>query len=230
MTPSNNSKVIMKRILFFNLILFVATACAQEPEVESTEQVPLNEEVVEFNPLGELQTAYFASGCFWCVEAIYESVEGVAEAVSGYAGGDEKNPTYAEVSSGRTNHAEAVMVYYDSTRVNFETLVDVFFESHDPSTLNRQGPDSGTQYRSIAFYQNEREKEIIEEKILTLLTEKTYSRITTEVIPFEEFYEAEEYHQNYEELNPDNPYVRSVSKPRLNRFKEKMPKVLKHAD
>ena len=104
------------------------------------------------------QVAYFASGCFWCVEAIFESVEGVEEAISGYAGGQIKNPTYEQVSSGKTKHAETVLVYYDSSKVSFETLVDVFFNSHDPSTLNQQGPDRGPQYRSIAFYQNESEK------------------------------------------------------------------------
>src|SRR3989338_3049696 len=115
--------------------------------------------------LSKLQTAYFASGCFWCVEAVFESVRGVEEAVSGYSGGDSRNPTYEQVSSGRTRHAEAVKVYYDSSVVSYATLVDVFFNSHDPSTLNRQGPDSGPQYRSIAFFHNPAEKEIVEAKI-----------------------------------------------------------------
>lgn len=177
--------------------------------------------------LSKLQTAYFASGCFWCVEAVFESVQGVEEAVSGYSGGDSRNPTYEQVSSGRTRHAEAVKVYYDSSVVSYETLVDVFFNSHDPSTLNRQGPDSGPQYRSIAFFQNPTEKAIIDAKIKRLLSKGIFSEITTEVRPFTMFWEAEDYHQNYERLHPDQPYVRSVSIPRLNAFKQKMPEVLK---
>lgn len=177
--------------------------------------------------LDSLHTAYFASGCFWCVEAVFESVRGVEEAVSGYAGGKEKNPTYSDVSAGITGHAETVKVYYDPDVVSFETLVEVFFASHDPSTLNRQGPDRGTQYRSIAFFQNPQEKEIIQTKIEKYLRDGTFSAITTEVEPFTKFWEAEAYHQDYERLHPNQPYVQSVSIPRLNAFKRKMPEVLK---
>lgn len=173
--------------------------------------------------------AYFASGCFWCVEAIYESVEGVAEAVSGYAGGKEARPTYEQVSAGRTGHAEAVEVYYDSTVVSFETLVKVFFGSHDPTTLNQQGPDRGTQYRSVAFYQNDREKQIIEAYMQELVEKGTFApgSITTEVSPLTKFWPAEDYHQDYERHNPGNPYVQRVSIPRLNRFKARFPELLK---
>lgn len=179
-------------------------------------------------PQEQLDTAYFASGCFWCVEAVFESVVGVEEAVSGYAGGSEENPTYREVSSGKTSHAEAVMVLYDSEKQDFQTLVRVFFGSHDPTTLNRQGPDRGTQYRSIAFYQNEREKKIINYYIEQLKISGDYgSPIVTEVKKFEVFWKAEDYHQNYERRNPNDAYVRNVSIPRLNRFKEKFPELLK---
>lgn len=177
--------------------------------------------------LDSLETAYFASGCFWCVEAVFESVRGVEEAVSGYAGGKEKNPTYSQVSAGVTGHAETVKVYYDPEVVSFETLVEVFFASHDPSTLNQQGPDHGTQYRSIAFYQNSEEEQIIQQKIKQYLSDGTFSEITTEVTPFTKFWEAEAYHQNYERLHPEQPYVKAVSIPRLNAFKRKMPEVLK---
>jgi peptide-methionine (S)-S-oxide reductase len=214
---------MIMRLFLFSLLFIGLYACAQSPaEVEHIEKKTLTSE-----DLDGLQVAYFGSGCFWCVEAIFESVKGVEEVVSGYAGGKEVNPTYEEVSAGRTGHAESVKIYYDSTVVSYETLVDVFFASHDPTTLNQQGPDKGTQYRSIAFYSNDHEKEIIESKILTLLTEKVYSKITTEVVPFEAFYEAEDYHQDYERLHPNNPYVRGVSIPRLNAFKKKMPQVLK---
>ena len=175
-----------------------------------------------------MEKAYFASGCFWCVEAIFESVEGVQEAHSGYSGGKTKNPTYNQIGYGNTGHAEAVEVIYDPKVVSFKTLVEVFFGSHDPTTLNRQGPDRGTQYRSVAFYQNDTEKNAIESHIVKLIEEEVYSnKIVTEVTPLVKFYYAEEYHQDYERLNPNVAYVRSVSVPRLNSFKEKFPELLK---
>lgn len=171
--------------------------------------------------------AYFASGCFWCVEAIFESVKGVEEAISGYSGGQEDNPTYKQVSYGRTTHAEAVEVIYDPEVVSFETLVAVFFGSQDPTTKNRQGPDAGPQYRSIAFYQNDNEKKIIDEAI-TRLNASTYDgRISTQVLPFQKFWIAEGYHQNYEKNNPNNPYIRNISVPRYRRFAAKFPELLK---
>tara|TARA_B110000977_G_scaffold201748_1_gene298265 strand:- start:10606 stop:11259 length:654 start_codon:yes stop_codon:yes gene_type:complete len=177
-----------------------------------------------------MEKAYFASGCFWCVEAIFESVEGVQEAHSGYSGGKTKNPTYNQIGYGNTGHAEAVEVIYDPKVVSFKTLVEVFFGSHDPTTLNRQGPDRGTQYRSVAFYQNDTEKNAIESHIVKLIEEEVYSnKIVTEVTPLVKFYYAEEYHQDYEKINPENSYVRNVSIPRLNRFKAKYPHLLKKA-
>tara|TARA_B110000977_G_C11083770_1_gene493814 strand:- start:268 stop:903 length:636 start_codon:yes stop_codon:yes gene_type:complete len=178
------------------------------------------------NPYTE--TAYFASGCFWCVEAIFVSVEGVGDVVSGYAGGTEKNPKYNQVASGRTSHAEAVMVPYNPKVVSYENLVKVFFGSHDPTTRNRQGPDRGAQYRSIAFYKSTSEKATIKAHIDALNTNKTFnSPIITQIVPFTIFYEAEAYHQDFEARNPNNPYVRAVSVPRLLKFKAKFPKLLK---
>lgn len=173
------------------------------------------------------EVAYFASGCFWCVEAIFESVEGVSEAVSGYAGGFTDNPTYQTIGTGRTGHAETVAVYYNPDKVSFKTLVDVFFGSHDPTTKNGQHPDYGSQYRSIAFYSTDKEKEIIEKAIDKLNKEVYKGKIVTEVTKHTKFYEAEAYHQNYEKRNPYNGYVRNVSIPRLNRFKKKFPELLK---
>lgn len=212
----------MKRLLFILITSASLMSCAQN---DSDQSVTKNEESVK--DLNSLQTAYFASGCFWCVEAVFESVKGVEEVISGYAGGSEKNPTYVNVSRGNTSHAEAVKVYYDSTQVSFSTLVDVFFNSHDPTTLNQQGPDRGTQYRSIAFYENEAEKEIILLKIKEFLQVKTFDVITTEVKTLDVFWDAEDYHQDYERLHPNESYVKSVSIPRLNAFKQKMPEVLK---
>lgn len=178
--------------------------------------------------LSEYSTAYFAAGCFWCVEAVFESVRGVKEAISGYAGGHTPDPTYKSIGTGTTGHAEAVAVYYDPSIVSYEELLMVFFDSQDPTTPNRQGPDIGSQYRSIAFYQNDKERQLIESYIKELNASGRFKApIVTEVVAFTKFFEAEDYHQDYERLNPDNPYVQSVSIPRLNRFKAKHPELLK---
>ena len=208
----------------FALLLILTTSCQSNtkkmPERSSNTDMA---QIVKPSPqeLENLETAYFASGCFWCVEAIFESVKGVKEVVSGYAGGTTENPTYEEVGAGRTDHAEAVEIYYDPEVISFTALVQVFFGSHDPTTLNQQGPDRGRQYRSIAFYKNEKEKKIIEEYIKALKDQDVYqgAPITTEVIPFTKFYDAEDYHQDYERKHPDNSYITNVSIPRLNRFK-----------
>ena len=198
---------------------FVWSALALALVVKTPEKDPQN-------PYTE--TAYFASGCFWCVEAIFESVAGVGDVVSGYAGGTEKDPTYNQVAGGRTSHAEAVMVPYNPAVVSYETLVKVFFGSHDPTTLNRQGPDRGTQYRSIAFYKTTSEKAAIEAHIAVLNKKNTFKNpIITQVSPFTTFYEAEDYHQDFEARNPNNPYVRAVSIPRLLKFKAAFPALLK---
>ena len=168
--------------------------------------------------------AYFASGCFWCVEAIYESVKGVEESISGYSGGHTENPTYESSNTGTTGHAEAVEIIYDPTVVSFATLVDVYFGSQNISQRNGQGPDRGSQYRSIIFYENADQKKIIDEKIAALGGSE---EVAAEVTEFEKFWIAEDYHQDYEKHNPDNPYVRSVSIPRLERFQEKFPHLLK---
>ena len=210
------------KLLSILLISISLAACAQTSP--SADEHATQDNATD-KPLDSLQTAYFASGCFWCVEAIFESVNGVQEAVSGYTGGASKNPTYEEICTGKSGHAESVKVYYDSSVVSFETLVEVFFNSHDPSTLNRQGPDSGTQYRSAIFYETDGEREMANTAIRKLKGQGT--KVTTVVSPLDVFYEAEAYHQNYEKLHPNQPYVRSVSIPRLNAFKAKMPEVLK---
>tara|TARA_B100000780_G_scaffold126811_1_gene88911 strand:- start:89 stop:739 length:651 start_codon:yes stop_codon:yes gene_type:complete len=174
------------------------------------------------------ERAYFASGCFWCVEAIYESIKGVEEVYSGYSGGNTPNPTYNKIGTGKTGHAEAVEVIYNPSIVSYDILVDVFFGSHNPTTLNRQGPDRGTQYRSIVFYMNDKEKIIIESKIQKLKQNRIYKdSIVTQIKKLKKFFYAEKYHQNYEKLNPNNSYVRNVSIPRLNKFKKKYPQLLK---
>lgn len=212
----------MKRSIFFLplSLLFTLAACGQSTPPQAKEPLPKAE-------LDTLQKAYFASGCFWCVEGIFESVEGVREVVSGYSGGQTENPTYEQVCSGGTGHAETVEIYYDSTKVSYATLLKVFFASHDPTTLNRQGPDGGTQYRSAIFYRNANEKALAKQYIDSLLTNKVYPKITTELSPLTVFYPAEIYHQDYECRNPNNSYVQNVSLPRINSFKNKFPELLK---
>ena len=162
--------------------------------------------------------AAFASGCFWCSEHIFESVVGVDSAVSGYAGGTVPNPTYELVNTETTGHAETVLVYYDPSTVTYEELVRVFFSSHDPTTPNRQGPDVGSSYRSILFYQTQQEKDIAA-KVMAEFQPSFSSPIVTEFRPLSEFYRAEAYHQDYILHNPNSPYVRGVSLPRFEKFK-----------
>ena len=164
--------------------------------------------------------AYFAEGCFWHTEIVFQSLVGVRDAVSGYAGGSAKNPDYESVSSGSTGHAETVAVYYDPQKISYATLADAFFASHDPTELNRQGNDEGTQYRSAAFYSNDSEKQVLEKAIRQLTASKKYpGKIVTEVVAFTRFYPAEDYHQEYIVHNPDNPYVQHVSIPDFVKFK-----------
>ncbi len=179
-------------------------------------------------PLGSKQTtskteavATFAEGCFWHSEIVFQSLVGVRDAVSGYSGGTDTKPDYEKVCSGSTGHAEAVQVYYEPSKISYETLVKAFFASQDPTTLNRQGNDSGTQYRSVAFYRNEKEKEVIDAEIKRLSDSKKYNnKIVTEVKPFAKFYPAEEYHQEYIHNNPNQGYVRNVSIPDFMEFKK----------
>jgi peptide-methionine (S)-S-oxide reductase len=217
----------MKKIIPFLSIILSVAACGNNVVETSNDN---QNEVVKLSEaeLQEFSTAYFASGCFWCVEAIYESVRGVKEAVSGYAGGKEENPTYQQVGSGMTSHTEAVMVYYDADEVSYETLVKVYYGSHDPTTVNGQKPDFGTQYRSMILYQNEEEKNIAETFKANLETSGEYSKpIATQIEPLVKFWPAEDYHQDYERKNPDNSYVKNVSVPRLNEFLRKYPDLLK---
>lgn len=218
----------MKHLISIILMISMVTlgACSNlksnAEDTKPTVQKPTQAE------LAKLSKAYFASGCFWCVEAIFESVKGVKEAVSGYAGGEEQNPTYRQVSSGSTGHTEAVMVYYDPEVVSYETLLKVYYGSHDPTTVNGQYPDFGTQYRSAIFYTNEEEKKLAEAFKADLDASGQYSEpIATEIVPHKKFWPAEDYHQDYEKNNPNQPYVRSVSIPRLKRFQAKFPELLK---
>ncbi len=216
----------MKCLLIILPILFCKLSSCQSPIKKSKQLAVINAKPVEVPIENSIAKAYFASGCFWCVEAIYESVIGVQESISGYAGGFTKNPTYELSNTGKTGHAEAVEVYYNPKLVSFSTLLDVYFGSQNVGQVNGQGPDRGSQYRSIVFYQNETQKTLILNKISEI--EKIQNtKVAAEVYPFQKFWKAEAYHQNYERLHPNNPYVRNVSIPRLKRFKTKFPHLLK---
>ena len=179
---------------------------------------------------GRLDTATFASGCFWCVEAIFESLKGVKEAVSGYSGGRTKNPTYEEVCSHTTGHTETVQVYYDPAMITYQTLLEVYFASQDPTQVNGQGPDRGDSYRSVIFYHNTAQRDLAESYKTQLNASGKYSKPIAVIIePLTVFYLAEAYHQDYERQHPENPYVQNVSIPRIKRMQAQFPQLLKKA-
>jgi len=167
-----------------------------------------------------LETATLGGGCFWCTEAIYLQLKGVIDVKPGYSGGHVKNPTYKEVCTGSTGHAEAVQITFDPDVVSFTDILEVFFMTHDPTTLNRQGNDTGTQYRSVIFYHSQKQKETAEEVIKVFKDGKVYDRpIVTEVEPFDVFYVAEDYHINYFARNKNQPYCQYVVAPKVEKFK-----------
>ncbi len=215
----------MKKTLLF-LITIIAFSCKNQAQRNPSQQKTNKLTPTEIPQEKGLTKAYFASGCFWCVEAIYESVNGVTEVFNGYSGGHTKNPTYNSSNTGKTGHAETVEVIYNPKIVSFSTLVDIYFASQNPSQINGQGPDHGSQYRSIIFYQNEIQKAIIIEK-KEALTKKLNIKIAAEVSRFQKFWIGEDYHQNYERLHPNQDYIKKISLPRLKRFQAKMPEVLK---
>lgn len=166
-----------------------------------------------------MEKATFAGGCFWCTEAIFKRLKGVASVVSGYAGGAMANPSYSLVSSGTTGHAEAIQIEFDPKVVTYETLLAVFWATHNPTTLNRQGADVGTQYRSVIFYHTDEQKKLAEESKKQQEKEGLYDNpIVTEIVPFDEFYTAEQYHQNYYDANPTYPYCSVVIDPKIQKL------------
>jgi peptide-methionine (S)-S-oxide reductase len=168
------------------------------------------------------EVATLAGGCFWCLEAIFREVKGIEKVVSGYSGGTVVNPTYAQVCSGATGHAESVQLTYDPKAISFREILAIFFSVHDPTTLNRQGADVGTQYRSAIFYNNERQKAEAEEAIRQLNASSEWrSQVVTKVEPFKNFYPAEGYHQNYFGKNPEQPYCSVIIAPKLDEFRKK---------
>lgn len=168
-----------------------------------------------------LETATLAGGCFWCLEAVYDQVIGVQDVVSGYTGGHVPNPTYRQVCDGNTGHAEAVQIRFDPTQINYRELLEIFFSIHDPTTLNRQGADVGTQYRSAIFYHSEEQRQIAEQLVRELSEQQVFrDPIVTEIVPATTFYPAEEYHQEYFARNPYQPYCQFVVAPKVAKFRK----------
>ncbi len=189
--------------------------------ISSTLQAQKNQKNTK-NMNDKIAVATFGNGCFWCTEAIFQQLKGVQKVMPGYTGGSLKNPTYKEVCSGLTGHAEAIQITYDPNEISYRELLDVFFYTHDPTTLNRQGNDVGTQYRSAIFYQDENQKQDAGKIIQQLTQEKVYDdSIVTEIVPLTVFYTAEDYHKDYYINNKNQPYCRAVINPKIDKFLKK---------
>lgn len=201
-------------------MMFTVTSCAQK--AKKIVSHPGTKELSNYSK------ATFASGCFWHEEALFESIKGVKEAVSGYAGGTTNNPSYETIETGNTGHAETVTVYYDPAVITYSTLVKIYFDGQDPTQVNGQGPDHGTQYRSILFYENNTEKQVAQNYIKSLQASGKYDRpIAAQLLPLTKFWEAESYHQNYIERNPGSGYVQMVSIPEIKKLQKKYPDLVK---
>ena len=207
--------------LFFALaVLFTLSSCAQKTKKQQNNSSKRD--------LSKYSQATFAAGCFWHEEALFESVKGVQEAISGYAGGNTKNPTYEEMETGTTGHAETVNVYYDSSVITYPTLLKIYFAAQDPTSVNGQAPDFGTQYRSILFYRNNTEKLLAENYIKQLTASGKYKKpIAVQVVPFTKLWQAEDYHQDFIQHNPDQGYVQAVSIPEIKKFQKEYPQLIK---
>jgi peptide-methionine (S)-S-oxide reductase len=179
------------------------------------------------NELQNTETATFGNGCFWCTEAIFQQVDGVIKVTSGYSGGDMANPDYKTVCTGVTGHAECLEIIYDPKKISFEELLEIFWQTHDPTTLNRQGNDHGSQYRSVIFYHNEEQKEIADKYMKQLEEKKVFKDpIVTTLEPYTKFYPAEDYHHNYYIQNGAAPYCQFVVRPKVEKFRKNLKKYI----
>ncbi|MFN3693440.1 MAG: peptide-methionine (S)-S-oxide reductase MsrA [Ignavibacterium sp.] len=208
----------LKTDIILLIITFVSvTICACESTVPHNNQ----EKTMDNQTQNNLDIATFGSGCFWCTEAIFERVKGVQKVISGYSGGTTENPTYKEVCTGTTGHAECTQIYYDPSVISYDELLEIFWKTHDPTTLNRQGNDVGTQYRSVIFYHNLEQKQKAEYYKKKLEEEKIWDKpIVTEIAEFKKFYPAEDYHQNYYDNNPYQGYCAFVITPKIEKFEK----------
>lgn len=205
----------MKKIFLsiLGLVTVMLSSCSAQPKNSGVYAIALK-------PKAHQAMAAFAAGCFWCTEHVFDKVDGVDSVIVGYAGGHTVNPTYEQVCTETTGHAESFMVYYNPKKVTYNQLLDVFFLSQDPTTVNQQGPDRGSSYRSIIFVQNEAQRKLASAVLKQYDQSKRWKNpIVTEILDLKAFYRAEQYHQNYVKNHPFNPYVRGVSKPRFERFK-----------
>lgn len=216
----------MKHLLLYLVLGLWATACQGQPR-PGTPATTMNDQPNQALPQTPvtvppgMAVATLGNGCFWCTEAVFDELRGVQSATSGYSGGAVKNPSYKEVCTGRTGHAEALQIIYDPKVVSFEKLLEVFWQTHDPTTLNRQGADVGTQYRSAIFYHNEEQRKIAEDLKKKLDASGAFnSPIVTEITPFANFYPAEDYHQEYYKLNGEAPYCQFVVRPKVEKFRK----------
>lgn len=219
----------MKQILFFILPGLLAAACnlatKTSPKMESSvKSVAMADVAVPDS--AHVEVATLGGGCFWCMEAVFQELKGVLKVESGFSGGHVANPTYREVCSGLTGHAEVAEITFDPAVISYKEVLEVFFTVHDPTTLNRQGADAGTQYRSAIFYHSEAQRQTAEE-VKKEAQEIWGSPIVTEITPFDAFYKAENYHQNYYQDNPDQPYCTVVIAPKVKKFREKFRDKLK---
>ena len=219
-TETNNISAHFWRFLLPALALFMLQCTHNRPlQVPQKEQKQAPEALEP--ELENLAVATFASGCFWCSEGVFEQLKGVEKVISGYSGGKENDPNYQQVSSGATSHAESIQIWYDSAQVSYSELLEVFFASHDPTTLNRQGPDVGRHYRSAIFYRTPAEQKLATQFIQKINASGEYNKpVVTEVVPFSAFWEAEPYHQDYYLQNLNDPYMRSVFQPKLKKVQE----------
>ena len=202
----------MRKPSFLTFLIFTYFACLANKEI-----TPSNLKPVPIENNDKLQTAIIGGGCFWCTEAVFEKVGGVKEVISGYAGGKVQNPTYEQICTGLTGHAEVIKIVFDPAKVSYKEILEIFGDAHDPTTLNRQGADVGTQYRSTIMYLNKSQKEAAE-KWKTNLTSKLHDPVVTEIVPAPTFYDAEGYHQDYYEKNPNQGYCNFVIRPKLKKL------------
>lgn len=219
----------MKQLLFLLALLGAGCHSAQnvspKKDTNMTTTISAKDSII-VTTSGKTEIATLGGGCFWCVEAIYQDLKGVSKVESGYSGGSVSNPTYREVCSGLTGHAEVIQVTFDPAVISFKEILEIFFTVHDPTTLNRQGADTGTQYRSVIFYHSPEQKTVAEE-VKVSMQAVWDDPIVTEIAAFEKFYKAEDYHQNYFNDNPNQPYCSIVIAPKVKKFREKYQEKLK---
>jgi peptide-methionine (S)-S-oxide reductase len=198
-----------KVTIYFGIILLIASMLSVQSKQQSSVKQQGSDSIVE--------TAILGGGCFWCTEAVFEKIDGIIDVVSGYAGGKSENPTYKEICTGKSGHAEVIKIDFNPERISFEKILDIFGKAHDPTTLNRQGADVGTQYRSTVMFLNDKQK-VAAEKWKIELSKKLPSKVVTEIVKAPTFYKAEEYHQDYYTRNPNQGYCNFVIRPKLKKL------------